>query len=363
MAGLLPGRSTHSLLVDGTRRHFSLHMPSSGSPKAVLFALHPSISTFSSSSSPPLDPLAVVKSWEKARDATFFAPTRAAKPFVQLYLAARYLPKSASGTVMACWGAGYDHGLCSAPMGSHEDEQFLLRVAEWVRALRVVPPEVPIYLFGYSGGARMVWSLACNATAAAPFAGVAAISGALGEDAKATCSVSTLPRILVANGVADRTSQVGWVDESVAWIAQAASCQLDVTRALAGNRAEIGGVRSLSACANSTTNSTGAASLSAAAPSFSLAYYRLESAGHSMLDDQPMLRSMGGVDWIDVAFRFWESGGGPAPASASELGIEAAANQNMKLSCAAATFSTTQCCYLLPLLVLFLMRKLIVAAG
>ena len=179
------------------------------------------------------------------------------------YLASRHV-----GNSYWCWGAGSDNGLCSAPVDG-ADGAFVEAVLNWVRAQLV--PTIPAYLFGYSGGARMAWRLACDAGIAPLFDGMAIASGLLAADLRqpppAGCALGTLPRLIVLHGDEDATTAVSNADASVDWVADAAGCAVDATRDTSVD-GELADVRDLSSCA-------------AAPPPFALTYYRILGGRHS----------------------------------------------------------------------------------
>ena len=252
---LPPGRSTAALSVAGVERSFIVDAPASA-PRAVVLILHPSSQLVALDG----DPLTPATHFE-GRMAS--ATERLRTDAIVAYLASRHV-----GNSYWCWGAGSDNGLCSAPVDG-ADGAFVEAVLNWVRAQLV--PTIPAYLFGYSGGARMAWRLACDAGIAPLFDGMAIASGLLAADLRqpppAGCALGTLPRLVVLHGDEDATTAVSNADASVDWVADAAGCAVDATRDTSVD-GELADVRDLSSCA-------------AAPPPFALTYYRILGGRHS----------------------------------------------------------------------------------
>ena len=252
---LPPGRSTAAISVAGEERSFIVDAPASA-PRAVVLILHPSSQLVALDG----DPLTPATHFE-GRMAS--ATERLRADAVVAYLASRHV-----GNSYWCWGAGSDNGLCSAPVDG-ADGAFVEAVLNWIRAQ--LAPTIPAYLFGYSGGARMAWRLACDAGVAPLFDGMAIASGLLaadlGQPPPASCALGTLPRLIVLHGDEDATTAVSNADASVDWVADAAGCAVDATRDTSVD-GELADVRDLSSCA-------------AAPQPFALTYYRILGGRHS----------------------------------------------------------------------------------
>ena len=188
--------------------------------------------------------------------------------------------------------AGNDNGLCTAPMAGAEDESFVHAVLDWIGQTRGGWGK-PTFLYGHSGGGRMSWRTACNSTLGRRLSGVfvtsALLPAALRNDgASATCSLSTMPSLIVTHGTSDKTTDISFEDESVAWLAAAAECSTTTTTAGVGKDpvAEL----------IYHTNCPGVAR-----PGFTLAYYRLQDAPHKVPK----------AFWYGAALDFWMRGVGP----------------------------------------------------
>ena len=82
----------------------------------------------------------------------------------------------------------------------------------------------------------MSWRIACNSTLGLQLAGVlvtsALLPATLRTSASPTCSVSTMPPVIVTHGAKDTTTDVSFEDESVSWLAVAAKCSISTSVAL-----------------------------------------------------------------------------------------------------------------------------------
>lgn len=155
------------------------------------------------------------------------------KKLIELYPVSREVEEG-----YFCWGAGSDNDLCTAPVDG-ADPDFIMEIINWIHHKvggNFWPPSSSmsrVFLFGYSGGARMGWRLACDPRFENILDGVALASGLLPENLKAqvrngldTCAISSLPsRIIVLHGELDTLTGIEYADESVRWISKFADCQ------------------------------------------------------------------------------------------------------------------------------------------
>ncbi len=219
------GRTVHTVQV-GSTRHFTVHTPNRVASSVVLL-LHPTTEAKDD------QPLAPAIAFEKS------IPDRFAQWYetgaVLVFLASRQVVDR-DGAKKYCWGVGTDNNLCSAPLEGKEDEMFVLQVLDWLER-RSSP--LPTYLFGWSGGGRMAWRLACNNTLAPRFVGIAASSSLLAAELRAaptSCSVATSPPLVVLHGTDDKTTPVNFDDASVAWTSSKAACSSVVTAKAVGQQ-------------------------------------------------------------------------------------------------------------------------------
>ena len=181
-----------------------------------------------------------------------------------------------------CWGAGNDRGHCTARVDG-EDEALILSLLD-----RLPRSRLPVFLFGYSGGARMAWRAACNASVASRLSGVAAAAGLLPSDLRSThpplCDLRTIPPAVVLHGNADTTTPSSEADASVAWLASAANCSKDVfVPSVSLQPGMTADLRYVDRCGG--------------APRLSLAYYRLLSIQHKIPS----------TEWLEVVWNIWQS--------------------------------------------------------
>jgi len=170
---------------------------------------------------------------------------------VLVYLASREIRGTGSG--IWCWGAGNDNNLCSAEIDGSDMEFMDALMEDYFK----FPTQN--YIFGYSGGARMAWRIACGSKQ--NFKGMAAASGFLPsflmEDnnnkvlvsnnnnntamfgikeydrywnsasisSEEICRISNLPpTLIVLHGDLDETTSVQNADRSVDYIVDEANC-------------------------------------------------------------------------------------------------------------------------------------------
>jgi hypothetical protein len=81
----------------------------------------------------------------------------------------------------------------------------------------------------------MSWRIACSSTLGLRLASVlvtsALLPATLRTSASPTCSVSTMPPVIVTHGTKDTTTDVSFEDESVSWLAVAAKCSISSSTA------------------------------------------------------------------------------------------------------------------------------------
>jgi len=148
-----------------------------------------------------------------------------------------------------CWGAGKDNDLCSSPVDG-TDQIFMTKIVEYMheKLPNMTSTTTKLFLFGYSGGARMAWRISCDSIVSRLFHGVAIASGLLPqqssidnnnqEEQKTTtnavraqqqqgrCDIDTLPsKFIVVHGDLDVTTSIGYAEKSVEYIATNADCK------------------------------------------------------------------------------------------------------------------------------------------
>jgi len=267
----------HSVAVDGATRYYVVSGAVSARTANVL-VLHASARVGGVTWAPAVD-----MQRRMAHDAADAWPGATVA-----YLAGRDV-----GNGLWCWGAGYDNDLCSAAVDG-SDARF---VAAVVAALA---SSAPVYLYGYSGGARMAWRLACDALVAPLLDGVAAASGLLPAGVRAAgCSLDTAPpAIVVVHGSDDGTTSVEHADASLRWLAANASCtRADASGVAVGE--DLADLQVLRPCAD-------AERLAVAA------YYRVRGGQHS-LPSRP---------WLQAVWLLWEAHDGPGVAGATAGGAK-----------------------------------------
>jgi len=254
-----------------TRDFIAYGPPSSTVPSAYVLVLHGSLKLSSNELLAPARYMAgaMIGRFDWHNDAAV------------LFLAGR-----AVGGGFFCWGAGNDNGLCTAAV-DNEDETFVLSVLEWLPW-----PQAPVYLYGFSGGARMAWRLACNATVASRLSAIAAVSGLLPSairGAPSSCDLSAMPPVMVLHGTSDGISHVSEADESTSWLGEYASCE----------RASIPDLR----VGETTADLRLWGDCQEASRLSSLAYYRIINGQHKTP----------AASWLDAIWSFWVSGGAEVP--------------------------------------------------
>ena len=220
------GRTVHTVQVGNDTRHFTVHMPNRVASSVVLL-LHP---TTEAKDDQPLAPAIAFENSIPGRFAQWYETGA-----VLVFLASRQVVDR--GGKKYCWGVGTDNGLCSAPLEGKEDEMFVLQVLDWLESKS--SPLPPTYLFGWSGGGRMAWRLACNNTLAPRFMGIAASSSLLAAALRAapiSCSVATSPPLVLLHGTDDTTTPVNFGDASVAWTSSKAACASVLTAKAVGQQ-------------------------------------------------------------------------------------------------------------------------------
>lgn len=296
------GRSEHIIAVnDGAggsaTRHFVVHLPS-GSPTMLVLMLHGSTRH---SNADKLSPVRYLEKELGNRAKLWFD-----RGALLVYLAAREVQDSGQ----FCWGVGTDNGLCTARREGAEDESFVLAVLDWVED-RIGVDAVPAYLYGHSGGGRMTWRAACNSTIAPRLAGVFPTSALLAAELRgnvASCDVSTMPPIFVTHGTTDKTTDVAFDDESVAWTAAAAKCNISTTVTGVG-RDPVAELIWHTGCPG-------------ARPDFSIAYYRLREWPHKVPK----------IFWYGAALDFWMHSLGPGMPGYEAVASTSAAKQPRRLT-------------------------------
>ena len=148
------GRTEHTISVGSTQRRFVVHAREGVRAGSAVLLLHGS-----TRHSPPADELAPVRFLENEISAQ--TKLWADRGALLVFLAGREV-----GSGHFCWGAGTDNNLCTAPREGKEDESFVLGVLDWLRQHNASfgTAAAPFFLYGHSGGGRMTWRLACNAT-------------------------------------------------------------------------------------------------------------------------------------------------------------------------------------------------------
>ena len=200
---------------------------------------------------------------------------------------------------MCCWAAGSDLGHCSSAIDG-QDEAYVNAVLDWLPA---PSQSKPVYLFGYSGGARYAWRVACDGTVASRLSAIGVHSGLLAEtirdaaDPTSVCALGSLPQVVAFHGGADATTGVAYADATAHWFQMTAGCASTVSDGVlpgvAYSNAADYQLQLYAPCAN--------------ASGASLAYYRLNGWGHNLL----------GGAWLDVMWQVWTTG----PSSSPGIGV------------------------------------------
>ena len=319
------GRTEHAISVGSTQRRFVVHAREGARAGSVLLLLHGS-----TRHSPPADELAPVRFLEN--DISAQTKLWADRGALLVFLAGREV-----GSGHFCWGAGTDNNLCTAPREGMEDESFVLGVLDWLRQHNASfgTAAAPFFLYGHSGGGRMAWRLACNATigecksevlaasvcvhqnrppaahlrgaktnrrtknlalrAFTPWTGprlagafiTSALLPAELRGSSPTCNTATMPPIITTHGKLDTTTPIKYADESVAWAAASAQCGTSNVAAEVGAD-PVADLVHHHACAG-------------ARPDFKIAYYALLEYPHKVP----------GVSWYGVGWDFLRFAVGP----------------------------------------------------
>mmetsp|Transcript_32992 Transcript_32992/g.49840 ORF Transcript_32992/g.49840 Transcript_32992/m.49840 type:complete len:718 (+) Transcript_32992:52-2205(+) len=206
----------------------------------IIFILHPSSRI---ESSDPFIPASVFASimQKKVEDAatSAFDLDNTKNQVLFVYLASRDI-----GGGWWCWGAGDDNNLCTAPV-DNTDAEFFNESLALVKNSLALPPSTrtKVFMFGYSGGARMTWRLACDPDVSNLLDGVSMSGGLLPASLQRNpeddegglaesdyCHVDQLPpSVVVLHGTFDRTTAWKFANESVHWVNQTAGCQRTVS--------------------------------------------------------------------------------------------------------------------------------------
>jgi poly(3-hydroxybutyrate) depolymerase len=306
------GRSEHAITVGAATRRFVVLTPEGRAVSSVVLLLHGSTRH---DGADELSPVRFLEG-EIAEQASVWSGEGA----MLVYLAGREVGE---GSGQFCWGAGTDNNLCTAPRAGKQDESFLLAVLDWLKKQNSTygGAAVPAYLYGHSGGGRMTWRAACNSTIAQRFAAVfptsALLAAELRQEDDAKCDVSRMPRIMITHGTRDRTTDISFAEDSVAWAADAAACSKKTIVSGVGQD-PVGELVRYSDCSRAQSG-------------FEIAYYRLQDYGHRV---PPQF-------WYKRAWDFFSGHDPTEPTSASTSASPSSTLPTLSLAASAGTAAAT----------------------
>lgn len=234
------GGIVERFVVDDQERWAIFHRPSSNeeaatekdassSISAAVLVFHGS-SRFNDFEEDEDPTLFAVQRFEQNYDSRYFGPHRDSNGYLMVYVAARRMEEGG----YYCWeNNGREFGSCQYTPQDGNDAAFCESIIARIRnETETTEPEIPIYAFGFSGGAKFVWKYRNLFDAVGPIAGglspslmVRPSSGGDDDDNDGNAYDYCNTPVVTFNGDQDTINPIEENRDSVLWYKDICGCK------------------------------------------------------------------------------------------------------------------------------------------